>query len=113
LDAYPHVLRSIAVGLAKRVRVNTEQIADMGLFDTPGRVARHVWRTFVRDANGEPAIGQRVRLNQTEAASIVGAARESVNKELHALREQGIIDIDGQNLVLVDPERLRARVPIV
>jgi len=97
LGQHPGALRSIATGLARRVRVNTEQIADMSLFDVESRVWRYVWQAFVRAAGGrEPGPGQRVQLNQSEAASSIGTSRESVNKELRRLREEGIIGVEGR-----------------
>jgi len=108
LTRNPQALRAIAVGLARRLRANTEKVAEMGLFDVGARVQRYLWRLFTEAvAGGDPRAGLEVRLNQSEAASSVGTTRESVNKELRRLRERGIIAMEKRSIRLVDPGELR------
>jgi CRP-like cAMP-binding protein len=111
LEGRPRALRAIARGLARRVRVNTEQIADLGLFDVETRLHRFLWQAFVREAGGgEPFDGQAISMNQSDAASSIGASRESVNRELGQLRHEGVVHVEGRTIVLRDPARLRALV---
>ncbi|MEA1970239.1 MAG: helix-turn-helix domain-containing protein, partial [Thermodesulfobacteriota bacterium] len=50
-----------------------------------------------------------LRLTQKDLASIVGATRESINKELRVLREKGLVDTEGNTLRILNPERLKKR----
>jgi CRP/FNR family cyclic AMP-dependent transcriptional regulator len=51
-----------------------------------------------------------LRLTQAELASWVAASRESVNKALVAFRDQGLIEIEGQRITVLDRRGLRRRV---
>jgi CRP-like cAMP-binding protein len=106
----PAALRAMATGLARRVRVNTEQIADLALFDVESRLYRFLWQAFAREARGEPTVGQCVTFSQSDAAASIGSSRESVNRELRRLRQLEIVAIEGRTVVLLDPDRLRSLV---
>ncbi|NIV38152.1 MAG: helix-turn-helix domain-containing protein, partial [Anaerolineae bacterium] len=45
-----------------------------------------------------------------ELASWVAASRESVNKALVAFRDQGLIEVEGQRITILDRRGLRRRV---
>ncbi len=47
-----------------------------------------------------------VTLTRTEIANFVGTATESVSRLLSAMREEGVIDVDGRRIVIVDPQAL-------
>ncbi len=49
----------------------------------------------------------KVRVNQSELASVVGITRESVNKHLRRLKESKTIAIDAGNVQLLDAAALR------
>ncbi len=51
-----------------------------------------------------------LRLTQAELASWVAASRESVNKALVAFRDQGLIEVEGQRITILDRRGLRRRV---
>ena len=51
-----------------------------------------------------------LRLTQAELASWVAASRESVNKALVASRDQGLIEVEGQRITILDRRGLRRRV---
>ena len=50
-----------------------------------------------------------LRLTQTDLASMVGATRESINKELRVLREKGLISITEGEIRIHSLERLKRR----
>jgi CRP-like cAMP-binding protein len=43
---------------------------------------------------------------QTEMAAMVGAAREMVNRSLHTLEREGIIEMSGGHIAILDRDRL-------
>jgi len=49
-------------------------------------------------------------LTQTDLATMVGATRERVNRALAAFRAQGLIELRGRKIALLDTDRLRQRV---
>jgi CRP-like cAMP-binding protein len=50
-----------------------------------------------------------LQLTQAELATWVAATREHVNKVLGTFRDQGLIKVDRQTIMLTDQERLRRR----
>jgi CRP-like cAMP-binding protein len=76
--------------------------------DVPARLARQLVR--LADEDGEAVDGGirlRTELSQRELGAMIGATRESVNKNLAALARRGTVRTDGKRLV-VDVEELRA-----
>ena len=63
---------------------------------------------FVEAApNAVPKRGMKVRVNQSELASVVNVTRESVNKHLRRMKDSGVIAIDTGKVDLLDDAALR------
>jgi CRP/FNR family transcriptional regulator len=58
----------------------------------------------------EDGIEIDLRLTQAELASWVMATRESVNKVLGTLRDQGLIQVEAQRITILDPQGLKRRI---
>ncbi len=58
-------------------------------------------------ADATPEAGMKVRVNQTQLASVVGITRESVNKHLRRMKESGTIAIEAGRVELLDAPGLR------
>ena len=56
------------------------------------------------------AVAIDLRLTQTELATWVAASRERVNKVLGAFRDQGLIEIEGQRVTILDRQGLERRI---
>jgi CRP-like cAMP-binding protein len=63
-------------------------------------------RTLLR--LGENAGGQRIALTQTEIAQIIGASRESTNKQLRDWENLKWIQLERGEIVLIDVKALAA-----
>jgi CRP/FNR family cyclic AMP-dependent transcriptional regulator len=120
LERHPRTAIRLLQVMAERLRRANglfESIVFMGL---EGRLARLLLQLAAE--HGEPAAaasaargqGRRiaVRLSQGELATLVAATRESVNKQLRAWAEQGIVAQDHGHLVLRDEAALKALVEI-
>jgi CRP-like cAMP-binding protein len=57
---------------------------------------------------GEPPLIDLV-LTQSELGHLVGAVRQSVNRELSRLEDDGLIAIRGRSIQLLDPAGLSRR----
>ena len=61
----------------------------------------------------DPAAAGRVELNwpftQSDLAAMIGGTRQSVNKLLSGLVEDGLLEIDRETLVIRDLARLEAQ----
>jgi CRP-like cAMP-binding protein len=60
--------------------------------------------TFGIREGGQVRIG--VRITQKDLASMIGATRESINKQLKALRDQGLVRISGGTIEILNRQRL-------
>jgi len=107
-------LRLLAV-LCERLRRTSIALEQIALFDLPARLAR-VLLKLVADY-GRPAPtggGTRIdlKMSQRDLSTLVAASRESVNKQLGAWREDGVLTLEGGYIVLRRTADLEALVEL-
>jgi CRP-like cAMP-binding protein len=118
-DDFRRLLRQlpdIAIGLlrvlTKRLRNTDQLVEDAAFLDVGDRLAKKLlglMETHGRAA-AQGGIELDLHLTQQELASMIGATRESVNKQLGAFRDRGLVAVDRQRITILRPEALRARV---
>jgi CRP-like cAMP-binding protein len=109
LDRHPSVMISLASVLAKRVRRLTDRAEDRQTMPLPGRIAKRL--LSLSEQHGKrPIVGGpiEVRMPQQDLADLVGTTRESVNKQLRAWQNQGIVELGRGRVILKRPEALEA-----
>ncbi len=105
-DRFDVVEKVLAV-LARRVRDTDMLLAEARFLDITSRLARKL--LDLGDAFGVREGAQiriGVKITQKHLASMIGATRESVNKQLKALRDQGVVRIVGGTIDILKRERL-------
>lgn len=109
LESHPKAAIGLASVLAARVRRLSENAEDRQTMPLPGRIAKRLIALSERYGK-HPIVGGpvEVRLPQQDLADLVGTSRESVNKQLRAWEEQGIIEIGRARVVLKNAEALKA-----
>jgi CRP-like cAMP-binding protein len=110
LEACPRMAVSITQVLTARLRFTTEHAESLAFLDVYGRVAMRLLDLAGRYGTGEEGIELDLRLTQAELATWVAATRESVNKVLGSFRDQGLIDIEGQKITILDVGGLERRI---
>jgi CRP/FNR family cyclic AMP-dependent transcriptional regulator len=110
LDAYPRMARSIMEVLTTRLRYTTLHAETLSFLDVYGRVAAKLLELADRYGVEGEGIEIELRLTQTELATWVAASRESVNKVLGTFREQGLIEMEGQRITILDRGGLESRI---
>lgn len=101
------VVEKILEVLARRIRDTDMLLADMHFLDITSRLAKKILDlgdTFGIREGGQIRIG--VKITQKELASMIGATRESINKQLKALRDQGLVRIGGGTIEILNREKL-------
>ena len=86
--------------LCQRLRRTDQQVQE-AMF---GRLESRIAMALVRLAQDAPAPGAKtimLRVTQQELAGMVGAARESVNKQLHVWQKEGVLRL-GKRLIEID-----------
>jgi len=90
--------------LGAMVRRTTRQVTDLVFLNLRGRVARQLL-LLAEDGNGSGAITRQV--TQGELATMVGGARQTVNRVLRSLEVRGYIRATGGAFEILDPQQLR------
>ncbi len=96
--------------LAERVRRLSEQMEDTVFLGLPARLAKKL--LSLADQYGEPAddggVRIEMRLSQQELGTMVGTSRESVNKQMRAWEDAGIVRSQRGVITLLSESELEA-----
>jgi CRP-like cAMP-binding protein len=106
----PRLVTALLRALAGELRRLTGHVEELHFLDLAGRLIMRLVR-LARDV--DPAATGRVELNwpftQSDLAAMIGGTRQSVNKLLAGLVDEGLLRIDRDALVLTDLALLEAR----
>jgi CRP/FNR family cyclic AMP-dependent transcriptional regulator len=96
MTRYPSIAINLLQTLARRMRVETENIKSLALMDVYGRVAKTLLDLAVEQD------GRRIteRITHREIANMVGASREMVGRILKDLKQGGYISVEGGRIVI-------------
>jgi len=108
LERYPSVAIKLLSALARRVRRVTSLVEDAVFMNVTSRLAKRLL-SLARLYGEVTERGMRIglKLSQRELGELIGASRETVNKQLRTWGEGGILDWgeDGQ-ITILSPEGL-------
>lgn len=110
LVATPQLAAALVEQLSNLLRHLTEYAESLAFLDVRARVARTLLEMAERYGVKKDGIEIDLNLTQTDLAAMVGATRERVNRALAAFRTQGLVELRGKKIVLLDAARLRQRV---
>ncbi len=110
LQSDMNALKTILCDLSRMIRKTDDLLGDVCFFTISTRLSKKLIELAetigIREGKG---VVLDIDLTQKELGDMVGATRESVNKELRVMREQGLIDLEGSRIRIVDVEGLRDR----
>ena len=95
------------LAVAARLRRLTGRMEDAAFLDVPTRLAKRLLELTGTRPAADGWVALKSRLSQRELGELIGATRESVNKHLGLLEENGLIARKGSQ-ILVAADRLRA-----
>jgi CRP-like cAMP-binding protein len=104
---FPEVDRQLALMLCRRVRLLyalNEEASELSLHQ---RVARTVLRLASSRAPQDPGRELYITISQEEMGQMLGASRQSINKELKSLAEEGTLSLRYGRIYIRDLEQLR------
>lgn len=107
LRAHPEASLELMVVLARRVRSLSELVEDTLFLNLPVRLAKKL--VAYAESHGErvpEGIRIGIKLSQEEWGDLVGATRESINKQMRAWTDQGTIRVDHGFVVILRMEAL-------
>jgi len=106
----PEIAIALLQVLTKRLRDTDQLVEDAAFLNVADRLAKKL--LALAEAHGREmphGIELTIQLTQQELAAMIGATRESVNKQLGAFRDRGILAIDRRRITILRPDLLRAR----
>src|SRR6202011_339886 len=101
LEREPRVAVKLIALLCQRIRWMSERMEESVLQPLPVRLARRLC-ALASD------FGSEVHISQEQLGVFVGAARESVNRQLQLWRKDGILDLQRGRIMLLNKSRLTA-----
>jgi CRP/FNR family transcriptional regulator, cyclic AMP receptor protein len=101
LEREPKVVIKIMQLLCQRIRWQSERMEESVLQPLPVRLARRLC-ALASD------FGSEVHISQEQLGVFVGAARESVNRQLQTWRKDGILDLQRGRILLQNMTKLTA-----
>ena len=107
IDSEPELRRALLASLATEIRRLTGHVEDLHFLDLPGRLASRILRLSVEcEPDPDGAIRISWPYTQSELAGMIGGSRQSVNRLLADLADEGLVRIEHDVLVVTDRERL-------
>ena len=111
LRQHPEMAIQLLRVMTKRLRDTDQLVQDAAFLDVAERLAKKLLQLM--EAHGrktDRGCEIDLHLTQQDLAAMIGATRESVNKQLGAFRDRGILAVDRQRITILQPAALRARV---
>lgn len=107
LKQNPNVAIQVLMVLCQKLRDTIDIVESVGLLPIPARLARFLLKLAENEGVETPeGLCVNVRLSQREIGNLIGATRESVNKQLRAWQEEGLIATKQSRLTLLQEEVL-------
>jgi CRP-like cAMP-binding protein len=110
LDTVDGLRDALLAGLARELRRLTGHVEELHFLDLAGRLATRLAR-LAQDA--QPGNGSEARLDwpftQSDLAAMIGGTRQSVNRLLSELVDDGLIVIERDSLIVRDVDALARR----
>ena len=109
LRGHPEASLQLMAVLAERVRNLSQLVEDTRFLNLPVRLAKKLVAYAASHGERTPeGIRIALKLSQEEWGDLVGATRESVNKQMRAWADQGLIRLDQGYVVIRRAQALEA-----
>ncbi|HHD64374.1 MAG TPA: Crp/Fnr family transcriptional regulator [Desulfobulbaceae bacterium] len=101
----PSIALNMLAMLSMRLRRFTTQIEHLSLKEVPGRLASHLLY-LCKEQKGADQV--TLDIPKGQLASLLGTSPETLSRIFAKMREEGIIQVQGKVITLLDRERLQA-----
>jgi len=101
----PSLAMNMLAVLSRRLREFTVLIENLSLKEIPQRLA-----TYLVHQQSLKPVSARVRLNVTKGvlSNILGTSQETLSRVLGRMGQEGILEVQGKEISILDMERLRS-----
>jgi CRP/FNR family transcriptional regulator len=101
LHQHSQIAINMIGGLARFLRQFTTQIEDLTFRDVPARLAR-----YLSDLGGDQQVCLVLPISKSQLASNLGTVSETLSRTFRKLSDEGIIQVQGKNIEILDVDRL-------
>lgn len=100
----PSLAMNMLAVLSRRLREFTVLIENLSLKEIPQRLA-----TYLIHQQAQRPVSARVKLDVTKGvlSNILGTSQETLSRVLGKLTQEGLIEVQGKEIMLLDLDRLR------
>jgi CRP/FNR family transcriptional regulator len=108
MAAEPQVARTLVSDLAMRV-VNFTAVVTTLALDVPSRVARYIFQRALQSGSPTPnGLETDLGMKKGDLAMSLGTTPESLSRAFAKLKEDGILEVSGQRVLILDMRALAA-----
>lgn len=109
LERNPKLCVELLSVLCGRIRQSTTQLEDTAFLELRPRLAKKLlaFAEHYGQERNEGGVLLDLQLSQTELGAMLNVSRESVNRELRSLADEGLLTVRKGQISLRDPEGLR------
>jgi CRP-like cAMP-binding protein len=100
LKRQPEITTRIIELLCERLRFSSERLEEASLLSLKSRLARRLLKLA-------DDFGEDIEITQEELSVLVGAGRETVNRQLQKWRKSGVVQLGRARVIIVDSLRLQ------
>jgi CRP-like cAMP-binding protein len=107
LERNPKIAIRLLEVLCERIRRTSEMVENVAFLDFGARLARLLLR--LAETHGEAVadgIQINLKLSQTDLGNLIASTRESVNRQLNAWSEQGVLALERGRITILDQDAL-------
>jgi CRP/FNR family cyclic AMP-dependent transcriptional regulator len=109
LTEYPEMAIRLLKVLCGRLRRTSKQVEDIVFFDVHVRLAKALLHLYRHSSSKEP--NANIRITQKDISQMIGASRESTNRELRSWQRRKWLKLHRAGLVILAPEALERLIP--
>ena len=106
LKQHPELALRMLASMSVHLRALVGQIEDLTMRDVETRLANWLLKQCPVPGGGQPFTVE-LRGTKRALAAELGTVSETFSRTLAKLREQGLLEVDGPRITLLDPARLR------
>ncbi|ODT46848.1 MAG: hypothetical protein ABS70_00185 [Nitrospira sp. SCN 59-13] len=103
LAMHPNITVKLTKLIGLRLRRIQSRIEDLVFRDVPARLAHLLVELSKSDGAQEPGgIRIKAKLTHQEMANLIGCSRETVSATLGQFRDEGLLQLDGRTITILD-----------
>lgn len=101
-EIYPNIIKSII----RKYQITSSQLTDNVFEDSEGKIASIILRMAGQEGQLIDGRIEYFYLKQQDIADLLGSSRVTVSRGLTKFKKEGLIDIKGRKLIILDKEKL-------